>query len=385
MEESSRLSEKLYESTSVEVDTDSEPLVSNYSGQYFLFLIPMEWIYISDGGRALKPSNGPTECAFLLLNTMIGSGILLQAHVFMKSGILWTTMEYIVVGFASWLSVKLMIEMSAIHNVYDYTGLCDKVFGARGSRAADAGIVFAQGGSLISYVLVIGLLFAEVVKQCSDWYCNQSFLAILSLTVVTVPLCLIRNFGHLVVASVISVVVISSLILLVVVGGPMEDNSGSGQYKLASPVEGLKNIGAVVFALEYVVGVYFVYNSMKVRNKDEFTIITAKTSIFGCLLCYIVGLAGYLSFRTDTEVIILQNFDGPVGGLFKFCVAVHLLLFFPGELNILRVSFLKLCDVDMETQSNASFSAVTAGLLVFFLGLGVILQNVSSDSLLLVL
>jgi hypothetical protein len=307
MEEGSTLAEALYVSKAPEVESDSEPLVgSSSTGKYFLFVIPMDWIYIPDSGGLHKPSNGPNESVFLLLNTMVGAGVLFQAYVFMKSGILWTTIEYIFVGFFSWLSIKLLIEMSEIHDIYDYTLLCDKVFGKRGRQAADAGIVFAQGGSLITYVIIIGTLLAEVIKNCDPWYCNDSFLAVLSITVVAVPLCLIRDLGNLVVASVVSVLVISSVFFLVIIGGPMESNSGSGSYHAAAPYEGVKNVGTVVFALGYVLSMYFVYNSMEVRNKEVYTVVTAKASAIGTVLCYTVGLVGYLCFKNDTEELILQ-------------------------------------------------------------------------------
>ena len=57
--------------------------------------------------------------------------------------------------------------------------------------------------------------------------------------------------------------------------------------------------------------------------------------IGGCM-CYAMGLAGYLSFRDAVDGDILENFSGAVASVFKAVVVVHLILYIPSEVIVLR-------------------------------------------------
>lgn len=49
-------------------------------------------------------------------------------------------------------------------------------------------------------------------------------------------------------------------------------------------------------------------------------------------MCYLMGLFGYLSFGSDTEGDILDNFQGGwIASILKCCVVGHLVCYIPGE------------------------------------------------------
>ena len=49
--------------------------------------------------------------------------------------------------------------------------------------------------------------------------------------------------------------------------------------------------------------------------------------LIGSVMCATMGAAGYLSFKQDTEGIILDNFGGAKFDFFKVMVACHLILY----------------------------------------------------------
>ena len=85
---------------------------------------------------------------------------------------------------------------------------------------------------------------------------------------------------------------------------------------------------------------------------SNYETIFTTASIIGVSICFITGLAGYLSFTSDTETNILENFDGSLGGFFKLAVVGHLLLYLPGDFVIMRDSLLKLSKQQVEDLSD---------------------------------
>ena len=58
-----------------------------------------------------------------------------------------------------------------------------------------------------------------------------------------------------------------------------------------------------------------------------------------------MGLAGYLSFRGDTDGEILENFSGPYIVPFNILLIVHITLYIPVDFVIMRYSVVKLMQI----------------------------------------
>lgn len=116
----------------VNLDLDSEKdKIDN--GYLFFCCIPDSWIYSS--GSALD--NTPAATTVLLLNFMIGSGILVQAYVFKESGILVVTAEYVIVGIMSYAGIDLLIKSADAEQIFEYSDLARKALGEPGAIAVD--------------------------------------------------------------------------------------------------------------------------------------------------------------------------------------------------------------------------------------------------------
>ena len=75
--------------------TEADDNIDNIEeGGYFLFCVPISWV----SSKNTNMKNSATATVILLLNSMIGSGILVQAYVFREAGIVVTIVEYAFVG-----------------------------------------------------------------------------------------------------------------------------------------------------------------------------------------------------------------------------------------------------------------------------------------------
>ena len=105
--------------------------------------------------------------------------------------------------------------------------------------------------------------------------------------------------------------------------------------------------------------------------------VAAGSSIAVVCLSLLFGLGGYLSFRDDTKVDILENIAGSVGAAFRIIFALFLTLDIPLYFLVLRHSLLNIVDVRVKDLSTWTFTAVTMLFLGFVLMVAVLLQVTS--------
>ena len=99
----------------------------------FYFCIPLSWI----GVNGVTMDNTPFATVILLLNNMIGSGILVQAYVFRETGIVLALFEYILVGLMTYTGVDLMIRSAEHEQIFGFSELAEKALGKYGAIAVD--------------------------------------------------------------------------------------------------------------------------------------------------------------------------------------------------------------------------------------------------------
>lgn len=106
----------------------------------FYFCIPGSWI----GSKKTAVDNSPFATIILLLNNMIGSGVLVQAFIFRETGIIVAIFEYLIVGLMTYTGVDLMIKCADEVQIFEYSELATKALGWWGAIAVDVRSVFFQ-------------------------------------------------------------------------------------------------------------------------------------------------------------------------------------------------------------------------------------------------
>jgi amino acid permease len=365
---------------------DRARLLSHSERKYLFFIIPEEWIFNPEDGHEVKIENSNVSTAILLVNTMIGAGIIVQPFVFSQAGMASAFIEYLVIGIMIFLGVEMLALCGESRQIFDYSKLTESLLGTYGKLAVDISIVVTGAGALLSYILVIGSLLENIINEfsaCTAWYCDEAFITALPIIVFTIPLCLIRQFGHLAVISYISIAVISGVVFLVVIGGPVhgaKQHYEPRQIRSGSFLGTILTIGDIVFALGYATATFHAYNGMAQRNISNFRQVAKFSTACGVFMCFITGLIGYLSFRDDTETNILLNFSGPVGAIFKIALIIHLILYIPGDFVILRASLWRLFSVDVNSQSNIFFVTTTLACICIITIIAILLEIYCSKS-----
>ncbi len=167
---------------------------------------------------------------FLLLNSMIGSGILNQPEVFRKSGILGATVLFAVAGLFIWLGLISLVQCGIEYRKLDYSSLAKSAFGDVGEYIIDIVIVLNTFGALMSYITVVGGTCSELFISwgCSENNpaCSVYFVTSIIISFFVLPFCFNRFYGEMGNVSVISILSIGSILLLVIIGGPIHQKSG---------------------------------------------------------------------------------------------------------------------------------------------------------------
>lgn len=364
------------------VDTLSQPLFGDEDDFHQAEADRKSRLSYSSSFSAVHPQNPAPLTTFLLINTMIGSGILNQPYVFYESGILGGIFGFIVAATATWLGLVLMTAAGVEVNVFEYSGLAKAAFGTFGERLVDVSIIVLAFGSQLGYILVVGDTLSQLLISwgCNNYMCEQMQVTWLSVGAFVTPLCLFRHFGHLAWLSIFSIFTITLVLFLVYIGGPMKYEPGSGDIEVFNLLGMVQSSGSIVFALSCAAANFQAYVSTEKasQNLTSWTKITGTAVGIGGAMCMTMGIAGYCSFRANTNGEILNNFPGHAFDFFKAMVVCHLIMYIPVNFVIMRYSIVKLFSgrrsellpYSIHTALSIFLLAVTTGTVLILLRLG---------------
>ena len=155
---------------------------------------------VSHDHETKRKKVGPKLTAFLLLNAMIGAGILNVPYTFRQSGIVLGCCIFLFFGFLTWFSLLLLIHTGIVSKKMDYGELAFAACGKKGEVCVDLWTVLEGVGGCLGYLVIIGANMSSVLQNWigsdDDWYASYYFLTCAFLVVFMLPLTFIRQFGH---------------------------------------------------------------------------------------------------------------------------------------------------------------------------------------------
>ena len=113
----------------------------------------------------LYAQNSKWLTSFLLVNTMIGSGILNQPYVFMNSGIVGGLAGFIVASYMTWACVNMLTETGIHTNTPQYQGIARLAYGDNGEKCLDVCVIISCFGSLLGYIIVVGSTLSTLLMS----------------------------------------------------------------------------------------------------------------------------------------------------------------------------------------------------------------------------
>lgn len=400
-----------YGGTAGESNLDVESSAANSSdgieNEYYFGVIPAGYIT-----GDVKPSNEKVGVTFLLISSMIGSGILSQPYCFMKGGIFLVLCIYCVVGYGIYLcchllltaSEKVIVERDLDPKTFEYADLSYQALGETGRYITEVFITLANFFALVSYVIVIGVLSSQCLLTeltgDSPWektITRPSLDTTIIMVVLVIPPCMIRNFGHLTFVSQCSICLVMLAIIFVIGFGPLEDTYYWQTHDFGDvrdinfwDGENLSTVlGAIIFTLSFSTAIFPAYQSLDPRSLGTIREVCAYTILAGASLCTIMGLAGYLAFMETTEDNIIYNFTSDtfwsLVTVFKLAIVLHLCFYIPMEFVVMRQCVYTLLQWEAQEVSTEALISLTLILLGAALGTGVLLLETTEKAFGLVL
>jgi solute carrier family 36 (proton-coupled amino acid transporter) len=299
---------------------------------------------------SLNISNSRLMSAFLILNSMIGSGIFNQPYVFSRAGLGSAILLITVTAVFVYLGIIALVEASIHTSTDDFSALGRVCLGRFGESAVDVSIIISSVGSIMSYVAVIGHLASTLLASWGWSYAgNDGVYLITSLMIFAfvMPFCAHRYFGHFAFISVLSMGSVCCVILLLVVVGPIITAGTVVTNKFFIQNGALGQLGSIIFALNCAPSVLPTYRYIEKehQNSEGWRQIAFTSTAAGYIMILVMGLIGYLMFGDETEEIIIMNFRGHYADIFKILLIVHLILYTPLDFLVLRQSVLRVIGV----------------------------------------
>lgn len=280
-------------------------------------------------GDSVLVENSPSLTIFLLINTMIGSGILNQPFVFYQSGAMGGVLGYFLAASMTWLGLNILTAAGLKTQIYEYGALTKFTLGRKGEILIDVSIIIGCFGALLGYILVVGSTVSILLGSwgCNNDACGLYFTTMICVGLFVLPVCMLRHFGHLAILSIFSVFAIVCVLFLVIIGGPLMESGGD--IVVFNGVGMVKSLGSIIFSLSCASANFqaFITTKKTARNRKSWMSVTAAVVFIGSAMCVAMGVAGYLAFKANTDGIILDNFTGHQFDFFKIMVAAHLIFY----------------------------------------------------------
>lgn len=337
--------------------------------------------------HTMNPQNSAGLTIFLLINTMIGSGILNQPFVFKESGIIGGLLGFLLASTATWTGLLCLTEAGIYADVLEYSGLAYHAFRKHGERLVDVAIIILAFGAQLGYILVVGTTLSDLLTSwgCNNDVCNDIWTTVISVSIFVAPVCMFRHFGHLAYLSLFSIAAIVAVLLLVLIGGPIKHKTEhvSDSYRVFNISGIMSSTGSIVFALSCASANFqaFITTEKKSQTMESWSFITGASVFVGALMCVVMGVAGYLSFGSDTDGMILDNFTQHGFDFFKIMVVTHLILYIPVNFVIMRYSLVKITSGKRsELLPFSTHTALTLGLLVVITAIVILLLSLGLAS-----
>lgn len=307
--------------------------------------------YLNNHTTASKfPMNTRLMSAFLILNSMIGSGIFNQPYVFSRSGLGCGILLTSVTALFVWVGMVALIETGVHTSTYDFSTLGYVCLGRLGANAVNLSIIVTGVGSIMSYMAVIGHLSTILLASWGWSFAVHGGIYLVTSVLILVfvlPFCAYRSFGHFAFISVLSMGSVFCITILVIVAGPIISKNNVKSIEYFIPDGAVSQLGSIIFALNCSPSVFPTYKSLRQehQNMSGWRSVAFSSIVSGYSAILVIGISGYLVFGDKTEEMIITNFTEHYADVFKMLLIAHLILYTPLDFVILRHSILKMFGV----------------------------------------
>lgn len=118
--------------------------------------------------------NPPSQVLFLVLNVIVGSGLLSQAYVFREAGLIAAIFLYIVSVITLNIASDLLIKCCCEIMIYDYGAIIEEALGQDLKFIFQLSMLCASFGNVIFFMALLASFLNEVFDQIFPEYSIES-------------------------------------------------------------------------------------------------------------------------------------------------------------------------------------------------------------------
>ena len=287
--------------------------------------------------------------AIILLNGIVGAGIISIPYVFKLCGFLGGPLVILLVAYTMLETSVLIVSVGVRESLVHYEEIAEKLFGVRGFYLAMYAMFMFPFFNMLAYLVIIGdglpSVFAQLMHDSPP---SRTFVIVSLSTFVILPMCLFRYMASLSLTATFSVSSVVIVAFILIIGGPVVASKqgvplDEGDYSVVKPTffQGL-DILAFVFVNHH--GTSLIFRSMKYPSIVNWRRAITFACRAGILLCGMIGIAGYSLFGKYTQGNILNNFDqhDSLISFARVIVSVSVILTYPQDCFVARYCILSI-------------------------------------------
>ena len=262
--------------------------------------------------------------SFLLVNSIVGAGIIGIPYALKMSGLWAGVALLILVAILTDKSLRLLIEQASFHPklahlpIHTFEDLASYPFGRIGSAFVLFNMFIMAYGAMVAYLLIVKDTLPTVLGYQHDQNLLERNLILVGTSlVIMVPLSLQRDMASLSFTSAISVTADVILVVFIAIFSPIaetvEANGGLGSVLRYDGINSTLFVGVGILSTAMCCqhSAFIVANSLENKTRRRWSWVTNQSIAASTILCAILGISGYLGFLGETAGDVLNNF--PLG------------------------------------------------------------------------
>ncbi|EME83743.1 uncharacterized protein MYCFIDRAFT_162656 [Pseudocercospora fijiensis CIRAD86] len=298
---------------------------------------------------AERPKSGLKSAFMNMANSIIGAGIIGQPYAFKQAGLLTGITLLILLTITVDWTIRLIVKNSKLSGTNSFQETVEHCFGKSGLVAISvAQWAFAFGG-MVAFCIIIGDTIPRVLASIFPTLhaipvvgllTDRRATIVLFTLGISYPLSLYRDIAMLAKASTLALISMLIIILTIVVQGSLAPSDVKGPIKGSLLINSgvFQAIGVISFAFVCHHNSLLIYGSLRTPTMDRFATVTHWSTGVSMLACLIVALAGYLTFGSQTQGNVLNNFPNGnfMVNLARLCFGLNMLTTLPLECFVCR-------------------------------------------------
>ncbi|XP_064614204.1 putative sodium-coupled neutral amino acid transporter 11 [Liolophura sinensis] len=284
--------------------------------------------------------------SFNFINSIVGSGIIGIPYAINQAGFGLGILLLVLVAVVTDCSVLMLIEAGYITGLTSYQDVVRTAMGKPVFYILTLLQFTYPFIAMVSYNVIIGdtitRLFVRIGGESlsNTVLGNRQFVILLVTLVITLPISLYKNIARLSKWAFLSIFLVLVILVMVLIRIPdfaQTIPTTADSFTFARP-NVTQAIGIMAFAFMCHHNVFLIHASLENNTSKRWKIVTHSSFIVSLVIMMVIGVAGYVTFKTYTQGDLLESYchRDDLANTGRFLFAVTIMLTYPIECFVTR-------------------------------------------------